>query len=102
MDEEERAQDEMAKEVEKESSQKADKFKFSMCNLKPGDKIEYCDNPAVTVEVADDNHVIYNGQIMSLTAVAKMLRGNESHIAGPKYFKYKGEWLNTIRHRNGF
>ena len=36
---------------------------------------------------------------MSLTALAKLLTGKQYSIAGPKYFKYKGEWLNDIRHR---
>ena len=31
----------------------------------------------------------------------KHLTGVKSAIAGPKYFKYKGEWLNSIRHRLG-
>jgi len=38
---------------------------------------------------------------MSLTALAKLLTGKQYSIAGPKYFKYKGEWLNDIRHRLG-
>lgn len=45
--------------------------------------------------------VIYNGETWSITALAKHLTGVKSAIAGPKYFKYKGEWLNTIRHRLG-
>lgn len=36
---------------------------------------------------------------MSLTALAKLLTGKQYSIAGPKHFKYKGEWLNDIRHR---
>ena len=43
----------------------------------------------------------YNGETWSLTALAKHLTGVKSAIAGPKYFKYKGEWLNTIRRRSG-
>ena len=38
---------------------------------------------------------------MSLTALAKLLTGKQYSIVGPKYFKYKGEWLNDIRHRLG-
>ena len=37
----------------------------------------------------------------SLTALAKKLSGKKYAIAGPKFFKYKGEWLNDIRHRLG-
>lgn len=31
----------------------------------------------------------------------KKLSGKKYAIAGPKFFKYKGEWLNDIRHRLG-
>lgn len=49
----------------------------------------------------DDKHVCYSDETWSLTALAKHLTGVKSAITGPKYFKYKGEWLNTIRHRLG-
>ena len=55
----------------------------------------------VTATVVGDRSVEYNGEIMSLTALAKLLTGKQYSIAGPKYFKYKGEWLNDIRHRLG-
>lgn len=38
---------------------------------------------------------------MSLTGLAKQLTGKKYAIAGPKFFKYKGEWLNDIRDRLG-
>jgi hypothetical protein len=59
------------------------------------------DNPEITATVVDDRNVEYNGEIMSLTALAKLLSGKKYSIAGPKFFKYKGEWLNDIRHRLG-
>ena len=45
--------------------------------------------------------VEYNGETMSLTALAKLLTGKKYSIAGPKFFKYNGEWLNDIRHKLG-
>ena len=36
---------------------------------------------------------------MSLTAAAKLISGKKYSIAVPKFFKYKGEWLNDIRAR---
>lgn len=57
--------------------------------------------PDITAEVVDDRNVRYNGEVMSLTALAKLLSGKKYSIAGPKFFKYKGEWLNDIRHRLG-
>ena len=39
---------------------------------------------------------------MSLTAAAKLISGKKYSIAGPRFFKYKDEWLNDIRDRIGF
>ena len=73
----------------------------SKCQIPVGELIEYCENPDITAEVVDDRNVSYNGEVMSLTALAKLLSGKKYSIAGPKFFKYKGEWLNDIRHRLG-
>ena len=54
-----------------------------------------------TAKVVDDRNVEYNGETMSLTALAKLLTGKKYSIAGPKFFKYNGEWLNDIRHKLG-
>ena len=80
-------------------------FTFSACGIKIGEKIEFfCNGNAHSgemCEVADDKHVSYNGEIWSLTALAKHFTNVKSAIGGPKYLKYKGEWLNDIRHRLG-
>lgn len=39
---------------------------------------------------------------MSLTVAAKLISGKKYSIAGPGFFKHKGEWLNDIRVRIGF
>ena len=44
----------------------------------------------------------YQGKEMSLTATAKLISGKKYSIAGPRFFKYKGEWLNDIRAHIGF
>lgn len=99
-DDEKRAE-ETAKEIDTENTERAANFLFSKCQIPLGDKIEYYDNPSITASVVDDRNVEYNGEIMSLTALAKLLSGKKYSIAGPKFFKYKGEWLNDIRHRLG-
>lgn len=99
-DEEKRAE-ETAKEIDTESSERASNFSFSKCQIPIGDRIEYCENPSITAIVVDDRNVEYNGEVMSLTALAKVLSGKKYSIAGPKFFKYRGEWLNDIRHRLG-
>ena len=53
-------------------------------------------------KVVSDRKVEYQGKEMSLTAAAKLISGKKYSIAGPRFFKYKGEWLNDIRARIGF
>ena len=56
-------------------------------------KIGYAD------DIVDDKTVSYQGQSYSLSSLAQLLTGSKYSVAGPRYFKYKGEWLNDIRHR---
>ena len=41
----------------------------------------------------------YNGEIWSLTTLVKHLLNTKQSVTDPRYFKYKGEWLNDIRIR---
>ena len=75
-------------------------FAFSKCNISPGEVIEWYNDPAMTFVVLDDKNVEYKGRPYSLSALASLLTGIKS-VAGPRYFKYKGEWLNDIRNRLG-
>lgn len=103
--EEERADEQIANEVVAERKEKAAPFRFSMCNIVPGEELEFWrkENEAtgITCTVIDDKRVSYNGQIWSLSSLVTELSGISS-AHGPCYFKYKGEWLNDIRDRNGF
>lgn len=101
LSDEEKKAERTAQEIDTESTERASNFSFSKCQISVGEKIEYYDNPEITATVVDDRNVEYNGEIMSLTALAKLLSGKKYSIAGPKFFKYKGEWLNDIRHRLG-
>lgn len=74
-------------------------FAFSLCNIAVGETIEYGRNPEITCIVVDDRHVEYQGQQYSLTSLAQKLLGRTTAVAGPQYFKYRGEWLNDIRDR---
>lgn len=91
----------IALEIDMESTDRAAAFSFSKCQIPVGDEIEYGFDPSFKATVVDDRNVEYNGETMSLTALAKMLSGKKYSIAGPRFFKYKGEWLNDIRHRLG-
>lgn len=98
---EEQQAEETAKDIDTESIERASNFSFSKCQIPIGAKIEFCDNPSITAVVADDRNVEYNGETMSMTALAKLLTGIKYSIAGPRFFKYRGEFLNEIRHRLG-
>lgn len=95
----------LAQEINEQHQERLAPFTFSKCGINIGEQIEFfCngnDHTGELCEVVDDKHVRYNGETWSLTALAKQLTGVKSAIAGPKYFKYKGEWLNSIRHRLG-
>lgn len=101
LSEEEKDAERTAQEIDTESTERASNFSFSKCQIPVGEKIAYYDNPEITATVVDDRNVEYNGETMSLTALAKLLSGKKYSIAGPKFFKYKGEWLNDRRHRLG-
>lgn len=99
----EQRDEKLAQEINEQHQERLSPFAFSKCGIVVGEQIEfYCiDNPhsGTLCEVVDDKHVSYNNETWSLTALAKHLTGVKSSIAGPRYFKYKGEWLNTIRNR---
>ena len=99
MNEAQKQAEETAQEIDAEHKERQSPFRFSMCNIQPGEEIEYCDNPGIRCTVVDDKTVSYQGQTYSLSALAQLLTGSKYSLAGPRYFKYKGEWLNNIRHR---
>ena len=95
-------EEELAQEIDTESHEKAENFSFTKCQIPIGAEIEYYDNPDIKCKVIGDRKVEYQEKELSLTAAAKMISGKKYSIAGPRFFKYKGEWLNDIRARMGF
>lgn len=99
MDEAQKQAEETAQEIDAEHKERLAPFRFSLCGIAPGEEIEYCYNPEIRCTVVDDKQVEYQGQKYSLSALAQLLTGSKWPVAGPRYFKYNGEWLNDIRHR---
>lgn len=99
MDEAQKQAEETAQEIDDEHKERQSPFRFSMCNIQPGEELEYCNNPEIKCTIVDDKTVSYQGQIYSLSALAQLLTGSKYSVAGPRYFKYRGEWLNDVRHR---
>ena len=103
LSEEQRKDVELAGEIEDEHIERLSPFTFSKCNIPVGATITYINrgksNSGLEVVVVDDKNVEYQGKKYSLSSLATELSGSKNGVAGPRYFKYKGEWLNTIRAR---
>lgn len=101
MDEAQKKAEETAQEIEEEHKERLSPFTFSKCNIHAGEYISWGDDPDLKLKVLDDKTVEYKGKPFSLSGLAALLLGKSSSagVAGPRYFKYKGEWLNDIRHR---
>lgn len=99
MSEAAREAEETAQEIDAERKERQSPFRFSMCGIQPGEQIEYADNNEIKCTVIDDRTVDYCGKQYSLSALAQLLLGSKHPVAGPRYFKYKSERLNDIRHR---
>ena len=98
--EQESLAEETAETIASESRERAENFSFFKCQIPVGATIAYHRDPRITCTVVGDRLVEYQGETMSLSALARILTGRQS-IAGPRHFKYQGEWLNDIRRRLG-
>lgn len=101
----EQREEALAKAIDEQHQERMAPFTFSACGITVGEQVEFCcmgnDKTGTMCEVVDYKHICYNGEIWSLSALAKHFTGAKWTPQGPKYFKYKGEWLNAIRHRLG-
>ena len=97
----ERQSEEMAQDIEEQHIERMAPFTFSKCNIPVGATITFVSqgnaNSGVKCSVVDDRTVEYQGRKLSLSALASELLGSKWGVAGPRYFKYNGEWLNDIR-----
>lgn len=96
---------ETAEDIKEQKKERLAPFTFSHCQIPVGATIEYCnrndEKSGLTCTVVDDHTVEYQGKNWSLSALAGMLMQSKWGVAGPRYFKYNGEWLNDIRERLG-
>ena len=101
---EEQKEEQIAQEITEAHQERLAPFAFSTCNISVGEQVEFCcrgyEKSGTFCTVVDDKHVAYDGEKWSLTALAKHLLGDVNKpLAGPRYFKYNGEWLYVIRKR---
>lgn len=91
--------EEVANEIETETQEKAENFSFTKCEIPVGAILQYINDPSITCTVVNERKVEYDNKEMYLTGLAKILLGKRVGICGPRYFTYKGERLDEVRHR---
>ena len=103
MSEEQKKAEEEAKEIVTERRKRGDNFSFSECQIPVGAVLRLVDDPKVECTVVDDRRVMYQGETMYITPLAKRISGKEYITKGPKYlvehFLYKGALLWDIEGR---
>ena len=94
-----------ATEVKEIAREKTAPFSFDLIQIKPGEEVEFWysgqRNSGIVCKVVDNKHIQYETEIYSLSSFATMMLKSKNSVQGPRYFKYKGEWLNEIRNRLG-
>lgn len=100
---EQQAESNIAAAIAEEHRERAKPFSFAMVNIPIGAKITYFKDESIFCTVVDDKKVEFNGEVMSLTMVARIIMNldHSAPIAGPRFFKYNGEMLNDMRERLG-
>ena len=69
---------------------------FSKCGIPVGAELAFVEDPTVIVKVAGDRKVEYNGEVTSMTALAKRLKGIDTAIPGTLFFTYNGKRIYDI------
>ena len=74
-------------------------FTFSMCGIGIGEKIVSLERPDVVCTVKDDRHILWQGEVYSMSALAQRVLGTDMAIQGTKHFTYHGVILDDLRRR---
>lgn len=86
-----------SKDEKKANEDRQGPLKFSECNIPVGAKLQFARDKSIEVEVVDDRHVEYKGEVTSLSRVAQMLLKRKYNVQGPAYFEYEGKLLVDLR-----
>ena len=78
----------------------APSFTFGMVGIDIGEHLEFVGDSTIQCTVADEKtQVEYKEERYSISGLAKLLKGTSYALAGPRYWKYKGETLQALRDR---
>ncbi len=92
-DKKEKEDEIVAEEIQASSTKKGKNFSFEKCKIPVGSELVYTNDKKIKCFVVDDRRVEYNGQVMYLTGLAKMLLNKTVGICGPLFFEYNGKNL---------
>ena len=74
-------------------------FSFFKCGIKVGEQLTFKPDSSITCTVAGERTIKYNGETMSVSALAKKLLNCKYPVQGTGYFLYNGEILADLRER---
>ena len=79
-------------------------FRFSMVGLEPGTELHFSRNISITATVEDDRHIMFEGEVTSLSSAAKKVfaKHHGKHyqsLWGPNFWMHAGETLAELRLR---
>jgi len=75
-------------------------FNFKIVNIPAGTELNFIRDEKVVCHVAaDQKHVEFHGEIMSLSLATQKALGSRWLVQGPAYWTYQGEILDEIRTR---
>lgn len=88
-------------ETESQVKERRSPFKFSMAEISAGSEIKFVDAD-ITVTVADDKHIEYNGDLYTLSGFAATFmpekkRNTSGAYCGPEHFTFQGTLLSELR-----
>lgn len=72
-------------------------FRFSECGIKPGEILEFVEDPEIKVTVVDDRHIEYDGETTSVSALTRKLKGFDHDVQGTLWYTYNKKKLTELR-----
>lgn len=87
----------IARDTEREEAPKRKQtFNFYALGIKQNDTLIYKDDPQIFVTVASERKVVYNGELMSLTAATSKIKGLSYGIQPTPFWLFNGRVLIDI------
>jgi hypothetical protein len=75
------------------------KFRFATVGIPVGAVLQFTRDQSVTATVAEENNVVYNSEVMSLSLSAQKALSVNYGVAGTQFWTYEGETLDERRRR---